>query len=78
MIYNRAHSVVDNANPHLGKRYVLKMDIHDFFFSLYGSPRVKKTFERDRLSGKCTLKYWNVVLFAQTLAQGAPTSPLVK
>ncbi len=33
--FRNGHSVVDNANPHLGKRYVLKMDIHDFFF-LYG------------------------------------------
>lgn len=30
--FRSGHSVVDNASPHLGKRYVLKMDIHDFFF----------------------------------------------
>ena len=42
--FRSGHSVVDNASPHLGKRYVLKMDIHDFFFSIR-SRRVKKTFE---------------------------------
>ena len=31
--FRNGHSVVDNANPHLGKRYVLKMDIHDFFYT---------------------------------------------
>lgn len=34
--FRSGHSVVDNASPHLGKRYVLKMDIHDFSFR-YGA-----------------------------------------
>ena len=54
--FRNGHSVIDNANPHLGKRYVLKMDIHDFFFSIR-SPRVKKTFEKIGYP-EMYLKYW--------------------
>ena len=42
--FRRQHSIVDNVRPHLGKRCVLKTDIHDFFISIR-SPRVKKTSE---------------------------------
>lgn len=54
--FRNGHSVVDNANPHLGKRYVLKMDIHDFFFSIR-SPRVKRHLRRSVIR-KMYLKYW--------------------
>ena len=32
--FRRQHSIVDNVRPHLGKRCVLKTDIHDFFISM--------------------------------------------
>ena len=50
--FRSGHSVVDNASPHLGKRYILKMDIHDFFFSLGVARTLNKwMFSGTALSG---------------------------
>lgn len=67
-------SVVDNASPHLGKRYVLKMDIHDFFFSIR-SPRVKKTFEQMGYPPNVSKIFRTLCCLHNCLPQGAPTSP---
>ena len=53
--FRRQHSIVDNVRPHLGKRCVLKTDIHDFFISIR-SPRVKRLSKRSairRIYRKC-------------------------
>lgn len=68
------HSVVDNANPHLGKRYVLKMDIHDFFFSIR-SLRVKKAFEKIGYPENVSKVLGALCCLHRHLPQGAPTSP---
>lgn len=68
------HSVVDNASPHLGKRYVLKMDIHDFFFSIR-SPRVKSTFEKMGYPANVSKVFRTLCCLHNCLPQGAPTSP---
>lgn len=68
------HSVIDNAGPHLGKRYVLKMDIHDFFFSIR-SPRVKDTFERMGYPANVAKVFRILCCLHNCLPQGAPTSP---
>ena len=68
------HSVVDNASPHLGKRYVLKMDIHDFFFSIR-SPRVKNTFEMMGYPANVAKVFRTLCCLHNCLPQGAPTSP---
>lgn len=67
-------SVVDNASPHLGKRYVLKMDIHDFFFSIR-SPRVKATFEKMGYPANVAKVFRTLCCLHNSLPQGAPTSP---
>ena len=67
-------SVVDNAAPHLGKRYVLKMDIHDFFFSIR-SRRVKKTFEKIGYPENVSKVLGVLCCLYRHLPQGAPTSP---
>ena len=72
--FRNGHSVVDNANPHLGKRYVLKMDIHDFFFSIR-SPRVKKTFEKIGYPENVSKVLGTLCCLHRHLPQGAPTSP---
>ena len=70
-------SVVDNAAPHLGKRYVLKMDIHDFFFSIR-SPRVKKTFEKIGYPENVSKVLGALCCLHRHLPQGAPTSPALR
>ena len=72
--FRSGHSVVDNASPHLEKRYVLKMDIHDFFFSIR-SRRVKKTFEKIGYPENVSKVLGVLCCLYRHLPQGAPTSP---
>ena len=67
-------SVVDNAAPHLGKRYVLKMDIHDFFGSIR-SPRVRQTFKKIGYPENVSKVLGALCCRHRHLPQGAPTSP---
>ena len=67
-------SVVDNAAPHLGKRYVLKMDIHDFFCSIR-SPRVRQTFKKIGYPENVSKVLGALCCLHRHLPQGAPTSP---
>ena len=67
-------SVVDNAAPHLGKRYVLKMDIHDFFGSIQ-SPRVRQTFKKIGYPENVSKVLGALCCLHRHLPQGAPTSP---
>lgn len=67
-------SVVDNAAPHLGKRYVLKMDIHDFFGSIRSS-RVRQTFKKIGYPENVSKVLGALCCLHRHLPQGAPTSP---
>ena len=67
-------SVVDNAAPHLGKRYVLKMDIHDFFGSIR-SPRVRQTFKKIGYPENVSKVLGALCCLHRHLPLGAPTSP---
>lgn len=69
-------SVVDNAAPHLGKRYVLKMDIHDFFGSIR-SPRVRQTFKKIGYPENVSKVLGALCCLHRHLPQGAPTSPVL-
>ena len=72
--FRSGHSVVDNASPHLGKRYVLKMDIHDFFGSIR-SPRVRQTFKKIGYPENVSKVLGALCCLHRHLPQGAPTSP---
>lgn len=74
--FRHQHSVVDNARPHLGKRYVLKTDIHDFFCSIR-SLRVKKTFEEMGYPKSISKVLGELCCFRWHLPQGASTSPVL-
>ena len=67
-------SVVDNAAPHLGTRYILKMDIHDFFGSIR-SPRVRQTFKKIGYPENVSKVLGALCCLHRHLPQGAPTSP---
>lgn len=72
--FERGHSIVTNALPHVGQEVVIKMDIRDFFSST-SARRVEAFFRTigwnadaaDMLSRLCT--------YQGSLPQGAPTSP---
>jgi retron-type reverse transcriptase len=72
--YTRGRSIVTNAQAHVGKRVVLRLDLLDFFPSI-DAKRVRRIFQSlgypysvaRALSELCTLN--------GRLPQGAPTSP---
>lgn len=75
--YIRRKSLIDNATPHIGKRYLLKIDITDFFGSIrfeqvYGAAFNTKFFPVQIGTMLTTLCCRNDVL-----PQGAPTSPVL-
>lgn len=74
--FRRQHSIVDNVRPHLGKRCVLKTDIHDFFISIR-SPRVKKTFEKIGYPKNISKVLGELCCMRRHLPQGASTSPVL-
>lgn len=73
--YRKGGTLSLNAQPHIGKKYLLKLDISDFFGSIgfeqvYGTAFHTKYFPKQigvMLTSLCCRK--------NTLPQGAPTSP---
>lgn len=74
-------NILRNAKPHTNKKYVLNIDIKDFFPSIEFR-RVKSVLElnpfnlkeeRERLAFIIA----NIVTYKNSLPQGAPTSPIV-
>lgn len=72
--FERGHSIVTNARPHVGQEVVIKLDIRDFFSNT----------RSDRVAGFFSLKGWNdeavelltrICTYEGALPQGAPTSP---
>lgn len=73
--YRSGAGLEDNARPHTGKRYILKMDITDFF----GSIRFEQVYSA-AFNTRYFPKHIGVILttlccYNDVLPQGAPTSP---
>lgn len=64
-------SIVSNAQMHVGRKFVLSMDIKNFFPNC-SKDKVQKTIERFFPSEIENLQYF---LHKESLPQGAPTSP---
>lgn len=67
-------SVTENARPHLGKKQVLKVDLHDFFPSIRYT-RVRALFEETGYPGPIARVLAELCCLKRKLPQGAPTSP---
>ena len=69
-------SIVDNATPHIGSKYLLKMDLRDFFPSINLS-RIIAAFQY--LGYYPRMAYYLARLCCEEdhLPQGAPTSPIL-
>lgn len=67
-------SIVDNAKEHLGKSYLLKMDIEDFFPSIPLN-RVISVFKQMGYNQKVSYYLASICCLHRSLPQGAPTSP---
>lgn len=73
--YHKGSTLVSNAKPHMNKKYILKLDIEDFFGSIsYG--RVYKMFS-NHFPSKYAKLFAELCCYNDKLVQGAPTSPSI-
>lgn len=74
MGFRQGVSVSANARAHLGKKHVLKVDLHDFFPSIR-SRRVMAAFEEIGYPHPVARVLTELCCLKRKLPQGAPTSP---
>ena len=67
-------SISDNAKPHVGKQYVLSLDLKDFFGTVKAS-HVFSVFNSVGYSKKMSYLLTSICTLSGHLPQGAPTSP---
>lgn len=72
--FERRHSIVTNALPHVGKPVVLRLDIVDFFGST-PAKKVEAWFRSIGWDAEVASLLTRLVTHAGSLPQGAPTSP---
>lgn len=77
--FRRGRSIFTNADRHTGKRYVLNIDLADFFASInFG--RIKGFFEKNnhfQLDTPVALAIAQLCCNKGVLPQGSPTSPVI-
>jgi len=77
--FRKGQSIITNANPHIKHRYVLNLDLQDFFPSInFG--RVRGFFissDDFKLHKDVATVIAQIACHANALPQGAPTSPIV-
>ncbi len=73
-----SRSILTNAKPHLQKRFVLNIDLKDFFDSIHFG-RVRGVFMAPpyNLPTEVSRVLAQICCFSRKLPQGAPTSPVV-
>jgi RNA-directed DNA polymerase len=72
-------SIFTNAAHHRGRRYVLNLDLEDFFPSIHFG-RISGYFEKSKhfgLDQKVARNLANIICHNSALPQGAPSSPVV-
>lgn len=77
--YEKEKSIITNARCHRNKRYVLNVDIKDFFDSFHFG-RVRGFFSKNKnfnFTEKEATIIAQLVCYKGALPQGAPTSPIV-
>lgn len=73
--YHKGSTLISNAQPHLNKKYILKLDIKDFFGNItFG--RVYKMF-LNHFPVKYAKLFTELCCMNDMLVQGAPTSPYI-
>ena len=74
----KGKSCVTNAKQHTGKRFILNMDIEDFFNNIHFG-RVRGLFMNKpfNFSNEVATTIAKIVCYKKCLPQGAPTSPLI-
>ena len=72
--FQKGHSIVTNALPHVGKAVVIRLDIRDFFPATHAK-RVKKYFRKIGWNNEAATLLTRLCTWENGLPQGAPTSP---
>jgi len=76
--FRRGRSIVTNARQHVGRRYVLNVDLKDFFPSVnFGRVRGMFMAQPYSLPPKVATVLAQICCYKNELPQGAPTSPVV-
>lgn len=73
--YRKGLRLSDNATPHCGKRYLLKMDLKDFFPSIRFDQVLAAAFPRRLFPKHIGTMLTALCCREDVLPQGAPTSP---
>lgn len=74
--YCRGRSLLDNASPHIGKEYIVKLDISHFFDDI-DDDMVFMIMRQLGMSMPATSMLTNLCVHNGRLPQGAPTSPYI-
>lgn len=69
-------SIINNANKHINKKFVLNIDLENFFNTI-GSLRVYSMFIAYGIQHKEAEKMTNICTYKGCLPQGAPSSPCI-
>lgn len=75
--YVRGKKLIQNASPHTNKKYVLKMDISDFFGSINFEQVYNAVFNTTVYPKQIGVVLTTLCCFKDELPQGAPTSPAI-
>jgi len=75
--YRFGSSTLKNANPHVGKKVVLKLDIRKFFDNMIYPVVKEKVFPKERYSEPNRILLALLCTYKDSLVQGAPTSPAI-
>ena len=73
--YVRGKNLADNAAPHVGHKYLLKMDITDFFGSITYLQVISAAFPSTLYPPQIGAMLTGLCCYKEVLPQGAPTSP---
>lgn len=77
--FEKGKSIISNAQIHKNKRYVLNLDLQDFFPSIHFG-RVQGFFQKNRdflLPYEIAVIIAQIVCYNKCLPQGAPSSPII-
>jgi hypothetical protein len=77
--FRRGHSIVTNARPHHRRRYVLNLDLQDFF-PTFNFGRVRGYFIKNKsfeLNESVATLVAQIACFENSLPQGSPCSPII-
>ena len=73
--YHRGAKLADNASPHIGKKYLLKLDLSDFFGHIRFDRVYASAFNSNYFPKQIGTMLTTLCCLDDTLPQGAPTSP---